>query len=368
MASETDNKPLTTLDTYRILSNSGLRVSPLSLGTMTFGQDWNFGNNAEESRKVFDLYRSKGGNFFDTANGYTNGTSERYLGEYIQGIRSQVVVATKFTTNPDAALQFSGVKSKDSTNPNGGGNHKKSLVENLDLSLRRLRLDSVDILYVHFWEFSTPVDQVMRNLDDVVRSGKAYHVAVSDTPAWLISKANTLADLRGWSPFVGLQTRYNLIDRSFEFELGPMARTLNIGTMPWGCLAEGFLTGKHKGKVEEGSGRSNSVASHLTSDKNQAILAEVERIAAETGQTPAAVSLNWLLQKPGVTSPIVGARNVEQLESNLKALDFTLTPQQMHALDTVSAPAVLPFPNNFIEKARFFADGAAKINRPPLPY
>jgi len=212
------------------------------------------------------------------------------------------------------------------------------------------------------------MDQVMRNLDDVVRSGKAYHVAVSDTPAWLISKANTIADLRGWSPFVGLQTRYNLIDRSFEFDLGPMARTLNIGSMPWGCLAEGFLTGKHKGKVEEGSGRSSSVSGHLGNAKNQAILAEVERIGVEIGQSPAAVSLNWLLQKPGVTSPIVGARNVEQLESNLKALEFTLTPHQMQALDAISAPSVLPFPNNFFEKARFFVDGAGKISRPPVPY
>jgi len=290
------------------------------------------------------------------------------LGEYIQGIRSQVVVATKYSRNPQIALHFAGVKSTEAPNPNGGGNHRKSLVENLDLSLKRLQLDAVDILYVHFWEFSTPVDQVMRSLDDVVRSGKAYHVAVSDTPAWIISKANNLADLRGWSPFIGLQTRYNLLDRSFEFELGPMARTLNIGTMPWGCLAEGFLTGKHKGKVAEGSGRARNVSDHLTKEKNVAILAEVERIAAEIGQTPAAVSLNWMLQKPAVTSPIVGARNVEQLEGNLKALDFTLTPEQLQALDAVSTPSFIPFPNTFYDRVISVGDCGAKITRPFAPF
>jgi len=277
-------------------------------------------------------------------------------------------VVTKFTANPDGAIHLFGGKLSHAPNPNGGGNHRKSLVENVDLSLKRLQLDAVDILYLHFWEFSTPIDQVMRNLDDVVRSGKAYHVAVSDTPAWLIAQGNTIANLRGWSPFVGLQTRYNLLDRSFEFELGPMARTLHIGTMPWGCLAEGFLTGKHKGKVQEGSGRSASVSGHLANEKNLAILAEVERIAVEIGQTPAAVSLNWLMQKPGVTSPIVGARNVEQMEANLKALEFRLTAEQLQALDSVSTPSAIPFPNSFRERARSVCDAGAKIIRPPSLY
>jgi len=333
---------------------------------MTFGTEWDFGNDFAESRKVFDAYRSRGGNFFDTANNYNDGSSEKFLGEYINGIRSEVVVATKFTSNPDSMSWAKGRKTT-LPNPNGGGNHRKSLVENLDASLKRMNLLAVDILYVHFWEFSTPVESVMRNLNDVVSSGKAYHVAVSDVPAWVVSQANTIASLRGWSPFVGLQTRYNLLDRSYEFELGPMACSLGLGTMPWGCLAEGFLTGKHVGKPEESSGRKEAVGRHLSNPKNSEILSQVQNIATNIGQTPGNVALNWLLQKKTIASPIIGARTVEQLEDNIKCLDFKLSRQQIDQLDQVSTPSFVPFPNSAAARLPMFADGGAKILR-TLPF
>jgi len=259
-------------------------------------------------------------------------------------------------------VAFGGAK-PDFPNPNGGGNHRKSLVETLDGSLKRLNLQAVDILYVHFWEFSTSVEQVMRNLNDVVSSGKAYHVAISDAPAWIVSQANTLSCLRGWSPFVGLQTRYNLLDRSYEFELGPMAESFGIGTIPWGTLAEGYLTGKHTGKVDENSGRKQSVGRHLNNPKNEQILEEVKAVAKETGATPGNVALNWMLQKKTIASPLIGARNEEQLKQNLECLDFKLSKEQLERLDKVSAPALLPFPNSVVAGITKFADGGAKVQR-----
>jgi len=366
MTSNNDEKktPFTTLDTYRLLGRSGLRVSPLCLGCMTFGEDWKFGSNHEISRKVYDVYREKGGNFFDTANAYTNGTSEKFLGEYIQGHRSEVVVATKFSGNLDGFQAFTG-NLKTIPNPNGGGNHKKSLVENLDDSLQRLGVGAVDLFYLHFWDNSTPSEVILRNLDDVVRSGKAYNIAISDAPDWFIARSNTIAELRGWSSFVALQTRYNLLDRSFEGDLKSLTDAFSIATVPWGPLAEGFLSGKHTKESVTGTAvnlRSQSVAQHGQIDKNWAILEEVKKVAQEIGVTPAQLSINWLLEH-GVTSPIIGARTPEQLIDNLGALDFKLTAEQLKRLDDVSKPT-LSFPfNGFFTRLEAFADSGAKVDR-----
>ncbi|KAF9372425.1 hypothetical protein CPB97_001267, partial [Podila verticillata] len=247
------NQTLTALDNYVLLGKSGLR---------TFGEQWGFGSSNDVSRKIFDRYYESGGNFFDTANVYTNGDSERFLGEYISSKRSQCVVATKYTS----------------------GNHRKNLVESLDASLKRMGTGYTDILYVHLWEYRTPVQEVMRALDDVVRSGKALYVAVSDTPSWVISSANMLADLRGWSPFIGLQTRYNLLNRSLESDLQPMCAEHGLGIVPWGVLSEGFLSGKHsKDKVANAdteSMRKGQVNSLFKEPKNWRILDEVRAIAA----------------------------------------------------------------------------------------
>ncbi|GBB85841.1 hypothetical protein RclHR1_01230004 [Rhizophagus clarus] len=346
------------LDDYVLLGRSGLRVSPLCLGAMTFGENWG-GTDKEESKKVFDLYYEKGGNFFDTACNYNFGESERFLGDYVSDKRSDVVIATKYSCNMTA------MQNDKRLNPNFGGNHRKSLVENLDGSLKRLNMSYVDILYVHFYEYRTPIEEYMRALDDVVRSGKVLYVAISDIPSWALARSNTIAELRGWSPFIGLQSRYSLLDRSLEFDLQPACAELGVGIIPWGVVAEGFLTGRYtresttnKGpsKLEFGSKmideyRNVSVKKHSKYEKNWEILDEVIAISKEINRSPVQVALNWIQQKPGITSPIVGSRTVTQLEENLKSLEFKLTPEQMKRLDDVSKPTgrEIPFPHTVID-------------------
>lgn len=341
------------LNEYRLLGNSGLRVSPLCLGAMTFGEAWGFGSGTEENRKIFDTYVEAGGNFIDTANIYQNGQSEKLLGEYMSSYRSQLVIATKYTLNPARmmtgdALQLRGT-GKLMNGANLGGNSRKSLVENLDASLKRMGTGYVDVMYVHFWEYRTPMQEMMRALDDAVRSGKVLYVAISDTPAWVLSSANMMANLKGWSPFIGLQTRYNLLERSFEFDLQPACAEFGVGVVPWGCVAEGFLTGKYtKGQTVEG-GRASTVSEHAAKEKNWEILGAVQDIAKSLNRSPVQVALNWTMQKAGITSPLVGCRTLAQLQENLKALEFRLTPEQMERLDTVSRPEkdTIPFPQRF---------------------
>ncbi|GES75654.1 aldo/keto reductase [Rhizophagus clarus] len=337
MAQDTSfNNNTKSLDDYILLGRSGLRVSPLCLGTLTFGEQWGVGVNKEESKKVFDLYYEKG----DTACNYNFGESERFLGDYVSDKRSDVVIATKYTSSTTA------MQKDKRFNPNNGGNHRKSLVENLDGSLKRLNMSYVDILYVHFYEYRTPIEEFMRSLDDVV-----LYVAVSDIPSWGLARANTMSELRGWSPFIGLQTRYNLLDRSLEFDLQPACAELDVGIIPWGVIAEGFLTGKYtRESVAElnPEPRSQSVARHSKIEKNWKILDEVIAISKEIGRTPVQVAMNWVQQKPGIASPLIGAKTVTQLEENLKTLEFKLTPEQMKRLDEVSKPTEIPFPYSYV--------------------
>ncbi|CAB4414836.1 unnamed protein product [Rhizophagus irregularis] len=343
MAQDTSSTNTTkALDDYVLLGRSGLRLSPLCLGTLTFGEQWNLGSNKEESKKVFDLYYERGGNFFDTACNYNYGESERFLGDYVSDKRSNVVIATKYTSNTTA------MQKDVRLNPNLGGNHRKSLVENLDESLKRLNMSYVDILYVHAYEFRTPIEEFMRSLDDAVRSGKVLYVAASNFPSWALARANTFAELRGWSSFIGLQTRYNLLDRSLEFDLQPACAELDVGIIPWGAIADGFLTGKYTRESVKSESRGDSVTRHSKIEKNWEILDEVIAISKEIGRTPVQVGMNWVQQKPGITSPLIGARTVTQLEENLKSLEFKLTPEQMKRLDEASKPAEIPFPNSFI--------------------
>lgn len=324
---------LSQLNCFRLLGNSGLRVSPLCLGTMTFGTDWGFGADKAESRKMFDLYIERGGNFIDTANNYTNGTSETFLGEFIGDKREQLVIATKYSLNTRPG------------DPNAGGNHRKNLIQSVEASLKRLRTDYIDLYWLHCWEFRTPIEEVMRALDDLVRAGKILYLGISDTPAWKIAQANTLAKLSGWTPFIALQTEYSLIERTPEKDLLPMARDFDIAIMPWSPLASGLLTGKHS-KSDVDSGRGMLVANKL-SDRNTTISQAVAKVAQEIDKSPAQVALNWLLQKPGTVIPIIGARTVKQLEDNLGCLDFTLASEQMGYLDLVSQ-IDLGFPHTFI--------------------
>ncbi|PKK57231.1 Aldo/keto reductase [Rhizophagus irregularis] len=244
-------------------------------------------------------------------------------------------------------------------NPNFGGNHRKSLVENLDESLKRLNMSYVDILYVHIFEYRTPIEEMMRSLDDVVRSGKVLYVAASDIPSWAFTRGNTIAELRGWSPFIGLQARYNLLDRTSEFDLQPACAELGAGIIPWGIIADGFLTGKYtkESTIDMKSGyRNQAIAGHFKHEQNWKILDEVVAISKEINRSPVQVSLNWIQQKPGVTSPLIGARTVSQLEENLKSLEFKLTPEQMKRLDDVSQPTgrEVPFPYSMTDSFDVF--------------
>ena len=318
---------------YRLLGRSGLRVSELCLGTMTFGTEWGWGADKEESRKIFDTYANAGGNFVDTANRYTEGTSERWLGEFVKSDRHHFVVATKYTLRDRSG------------DPNFAGNHRKNMLRSVEESLRRMGTEFIDLLWVHAWDPLTPTEEVMRGLDDLVRSGKVQYIGISDTPAWVVSKSNVLADLRGWTAFVALQVEYSLLQRSPERDLLPMAQHFGLAVTPWGAIGGGALTGKYlqgeTGRVAEGSARRN--------ERSNAIAAKVVEVAGQLGVPPAQVAINWTRQRDaGLTAiPLVGARTAAQLSNSLGCLDFTLPTDALQALDTVSA-IELGFPHDFL--------------------
>jgi aryl-alcohol dehydrogenase-like predicted oxidoreductase len=312
---------------YRLLGNSGLRVSEAALGTMTFGDDWGWGASKDEARKVYDAFREAGGNFIDTANVYTNGTSESFLGEFMEGHRQSLVLATKYTN---------AAPGKD---PNAAGNQRKNMMQSVEASLTRLRTDYIDLYWVHIWDQITPVEEVMRGLDDLVRQGKVLYVGISDAPAWWIAQANTLAHLRGWSPFVGLQIEYSLIERTVERELVPMAKALNLGLTAWSPLANGVLTGKYHG---HGSSEAGRMDTDMLKDfmpeqqRTDRIVAAVKTVSDETGRSMAQVALAWLRQRAVTIIPIIGARKLSQLQDNLASLDLTLSADQLRTLDEAS--------------------------------
>jgi aryl-alcohol dehydrogenase-like predicted oxidoreductase len=312
---------------YRLLGNSGLRVSEAALGTMTFGEDWGWGTAKDEARKVYDAFREAGGNFIDTANIYTNGTSETLLGEFLHGHRQSVVLATKYSNS------FPG------TDPNAAGNHRKNMVQAVEASLKRLKTDYIDLYWLHIWDQITPVEEVMRAFDDLVRQGKVLYIGVSDAPAWWIAQANTLAQLRGWSSFVGLQIEYSLIERTVERELIPMAKALNIGVTAWSPLAGGVLTGKYHGHGSSEAGRMNTdMAKDFKPEQQRAdrVVAAVKKVADETGRSLAQVALAWLQHRPVPVIPIIGARKLTQLQDNLASLEVALSPDQVKTLDEAS--------------------------------
>lgn len=336
---------MTALNAYRLLGRSGLRVSPLSLGTMTFGEDWGWGADEDEARRIFDLYVDRGGNFVDTSVNYTNGASESILGRFIAEKREQIVLATKFTM-----ARMPG-------NPNSGGNHRLNMVRSLEQSLRQLQTDRIDLFYLHCWDLTTQPDEVMRALDDLVRAGKVLYVGICNAPAWRIAEMQTIADLRGWTPFTALQVEYSLVERTVEHELLPMASALGLGMVPWSPLGGGVLTGKYTAadiadstNAEVSPTRKGVIASsgHLTRQSIE--IAEVLRgVAQEIGATPSQVAIAWTLKNPAVTSPIIGARTVEQATDNLGALDLVLAPEHVGRLDQASAPSPI-FPARFVSR------------------
>lgn len=318
---------------YKLLGRSGLRVSELAFGVMTFGTEWGYGVGAKESRRMFDAFAEAGGNFFDTANVYTDGTSEKYLGEFIAADRDHWVVATKYSMSTRAG------------DPAYSGNHRKNMMHSVEASLKRLNTDHIDLYWVHAWDHLTPVDEVMRGLDDLVRQGKVLYVGVSDTPAWEVSRANTLADLRGWAPFVALQIRYSLIDRTAERDLLPMARALDLAITPWSVVGAGVLSGKYNREAPPEQGRAKEGAA--TIPRNLEIASAVIEVAEDLGCTPTQVAISWVQGGRGVIIPLIGARNVVQLEENLGAVDVTLGEEHLARLDAASS-IELGFPHDFI--------------------
>lgn len=326
---------------YRLLGRSGLRVSEFCLGTMTFGTEWGWGATKAESRKMFNAFAAAGGNFIDTANFYTGGTSEEYLGEFMAPERERYVLATKYTLTmrPD--------------DPNASGNHRKNMVQSVEASLKRLKTDHIDLLWIHAWDFATPVDEVMRALDDLVRAGKVFYVGISDAPAWIVSQANMMADLRGWTPFTAIQIEYSLAQRTVERDLTPMARALDLAVLAWSPLGGGVLTGKYnpkgKKKAKPGNARysDGEWAEVALAQRNLAIATAVSEVATEAGVSPAQVAINWLARRPGIVIPILGARKTPQIKDNLKALDFDLSEEHLAILDSASA-IERGFPHDFL--------------------
>lgn len=306
---------------YKLLGRSGLRVSELALGTMTFGEDWDWGADKETSRDIFDAYVAAGGNFIDTSNNYTDGTSERFVGEFIAEARDQFVVATKYTLR---------LNNGNSRNFNEGGNSRKSMVRSVENSLRRLDTDYIDLLYLHMWDFMTPVEEVLRAMDDLVRAGKVLYVGFSDSPAWVVSYAVAQAERYGWSRPVAVQAPYNFASRDPERALMPMARQMELTVTAWGLLSGGALTGKYN------SSENNELKRYEgASEKEKQMALALQEIAQEIGRSPAQVAINWVRQQANVI-PILGARTKAQILDNLGALDFALTDEQLAQLGSVA--------------------------------
>ena len=323
------------LDSYITLGRSGLRVSPLTLGTMTFGEDAGWGSTPEDSATILAAYLDRGGNHIDTANIYTNGHSEKIIGDYFAGRnaeRDRVVIGTKFFCNLHPG------------DPNGGGSGRKAILRQLDESLRRLQMDYVDIYWVHNWDQAAPIEETLRTLDDLVASGKVRYVGVSDLPAWKAAEAQTIAHFRGWAPAIAMQVEYSLIERTVEGELIPMAQACGLGVMPWSPLRRGLLSGRYE-RGDANTTRSDGAAG--PDEREYRIIDVLSEVAAEVGASVAASAIAWVQGRPGVSSTLIGARHMKQLQSNIEALDVTLSAEQVARLDGISTPSLnFPAANN----------------------
>ena len=339
------------LDHYVTLGRSGLRVSPLCLGTMTFGEEWGWGSTVDDSKAIIDAYLDKGGNFLDTANIYTKGHSEAIIGEHFKarGDRDRVVIATKCTGNMVLG------------DPNGGGNGRKALMGAVDESLRRLKTDYIDLLWSHFWDKNTPIQEMLATFDDLVRAGKVRYVGLSDHPAWVCAMAQYECRANGWAPLVGLQIEYSLVERSVEGELMPMARELGMGVTPWSPLKGGILTGKYTRDMRPDEGRGNSPWTQNIDDRTFGIIDVLIDVAKGAGAHPAQVALAWVQGRAGVSSTIIGARTMSQLESNIGALDVSLDEHALERLGNASSMRQA-FPFDFVDMVQTNIQGGTTVN------
>lgn len=340
------------LDHYKTLGRSGLRVSPFCLGTMTFGEDFGWGSSVAESEAILDRYIERGGNFIDTANLYTKGHSEKIIGDHLARTkkRDRLVVATKFSGN-----HYPG-------DPNGGGSGRKSILAACEQSLRRLGTDYIDLYILHNWDKHTPIEETMAALHDLVRAGKVRYLGISDTPAWKTTQAQLLAQFRGWTPFIGLQIEYSLLERTVEGELIPMAQELGMGVTPWSPLRSGLLSGKYtRANAATVKPDKRSWVAGALGEPVYKIVDELQSIAAELDTTVARVSLAWVQGRPGVDSTIIGTTSLKQLDDNLAALELKLSPEHVARLDALTKPK-LNFPADFLGMAAMIQAGGTTIN------
>jgi aryl-alcohol dehydrogenase-like predicted oxidoreductase len=340
------------LDHYVTLGRSGLRVSPLTLGAMTFGEDLGWGSSVEESQQIIDRYIDAGGNFIDTANFYTKSHSEKIIGDHVgrhPARRDRLVLATKFSGN-----LYPG-------DPNAGGSGRKAIIGSLENSLRRLRTDYIDLYWLHNWDVHTPIEETMSTLETLVQSGKVRYIGVSDTPAWKIAQANVMAHFRGWAPFIGLQIEYSLLERTVEQELVPMAHELELGITPWSPLKSGVLSGKYTRDNAATAQQGRGFAVGFVDEKAYAVVDALAEMARAHETTVARAALAWVRMQPGVTSTIIGARRLEQLEDNLRSLEVVLTADDLARLDELTRPA-LGFPQSMQPMFPAIHNGGTTVN------
>ncbi len=327
------------LDHYRLLGRSGLKISPLCLGTMTFGETW--GAEEAESRRIFDAYVDRGGNFVDTAGYYAQGRSEELTGTFAASKRDRLVLSTKYSLAVGAG------------DPNAAGNGRKNMVRSVEDSLRRLRTDHIDLLFLHVWDDTTPADEILRGFDDLVRQGKILYIGISDTPAWQVARLQTIAELRGWTQLAALQVEYSLLQRATERDLLPAAKALGLGVMPWSPLANGLLSGKYATNAQapsdpDGGRGAMMKAVGRVNPATIAVADAVKAVADEIGASSAQVALAWTLVNPVVAAPLVGARTLRQFEDNVGALAVELGADHLAALDAASG-IELGFPHDFLK-------------------
>ena len=336
---------------YRLFGQTGLRVSELFLGAMTFGEQGGVGAPLDECRRILDAYADAGGNVVDTAINYRGGASEEFLGELLHERRDRFVLATKYTV------------SRDGVDPNAAGNHRKNLTLSLETSLRRLRTDYVDIYWVHLWDRHTPIEETMRALDDAVRGGKVLYVGISDAPAWIVSRANTLAEWRGWTPFAGLQVPYSLLNRDIENELLPMAESFGMSVAAWSPLGGGVLSGKYTSGTTDAPSRLDpgQIGEH-----DLKVAKAVRTVADELGVTSSQVALAWVRSRSRAVHPIIGARTVEQLTDNLGTLDVDLHDEAARRLEDATGFSPT-FPSSFIAQTSpwVFGDASRRVDGRP---
>jgi len=318
---------------YKLLGTTGLRVSELCLGTMTFGEDWGWGASKEESRKIFEAFRAAGGTFIDTSSNYTNGTAERFVGEFVAGSRDSFVIATKYTLRRPGS---------DMGDLNAGGNHRKNMLRTVEESLKRLNTDVIDVLYLHMWDRSTPIEEVLRGLDDLVRDGKILYAGISDTPAWVVSQGQAIAGLRGWTSFAAYQAEYSLLERGAESDVLPMTRTLGLSVLAFGLLGGGVFSGK----FNRPGGPGEPTRVKQASKEEQAMAAVVQQVADEVGHSPSQVAINWVRQQSPNIIPILGARREAQVLDNLGVLEFSLSPEHLKRLADAN-PQKPTYPHTF---------------------